>query len=62
MADDRNDGRKLIGVRIDKEVLKELKLYTTINNITIQDYINDILARDLKKKGYERGQKYVPIG
>lgn len=44
-----NDKRKLIGVRVDEELHRQMKLYTVGKGITIQDYLMELIKQDMKK-------------
>lgn len=49
-----NDKRKLIGVRVDEETHRQMKLYTVEKGVTIQDYLMELIKKDMeqhKRKG-----------
>lgn len=41
--------RKLIGVRVDENTHKQMKLYTVEKGITIQDYLMELIKKDMKQ-------------
>lgn len=55
-----NDKRKLIGVRVDEEMHRQMKLYTVSQGITIQDYLMDLIKQDMKKN--MEGGQYIKNG
>lgn len=42
-----NDKRKLIGVRVDEATHKKMKLYTVEKGVTIQDYLMELITKDM---------------
>ncbi len=44
-----NEKRKLVGVRVDEETHKKMKLYTVEKGITIQDYLMELILKDMKQ-------------
>lgn len=44
-----NDKRKLIGVRVDEETHRQMKLYTVEKGVTIQDYLMKLIKKDMKQ-------------
>lgn len=44
-----NNKKKLVGVRVDAETHKQMKLYTVEKGITIQDYLMELIKKDMKK-------------
>lgn len=55
-----NDKRKLIGVRVDEETHRQMKLYTVSQGITIQDYLMELIKQDMKKN--MKGEQYIKNG
>lgn len=51
----KEDKRKLLGVRVDEQTHKEMKLYTVEKGITIQDYVMDLIKKDLIKNRQKAG-------
>lgn len=49
------DKRKLIGVRVDEETHRKMKLYTVEKGITIQDYLMDLIKKDMER--HEKGSE-----
>ncbi len=45
----KDDKRKLIGVRVDEETHKQMKLYTVEKGITLQDYLMELIKKDMEK-------------
>ena len=49
-----SDKRKLIGVRVDEKTHRQMKLYTLEKGVTIQDYLMELIKKDMeqhKQKG-----------
>lgn len=44
-----SDKRKLIGVRVDENTHKQMKLYTVEKGITIQDYLMELIKKDMEQ-------------
>lgn len=44
------DNKKNIVLRVEPEFHREVKLYVTINNTTLQDYIVGLIKKDLEQK------------
>ena len=44
-----SDNRKNIILRVDKEFHRELKIYVTMNNTTFQEYITNLIKKDLEQ-------------
>ncbi len=55
-----NDKRKLIGVRVDEELHRQMKLYAVSQGITIQDYLMGLIKQDMKKN--MEGEQYIKNG
>lgn len=51
-----NDKRKLLGVRIDEKTHKKLKLYTVEKGITIQDYLMELVKKDMEQNIQKGGE------
>lgn len=56
------DKRKLIGVRVDEETHRKMKLYVVGKGMTIQEYLMALIRQDMekekqKKKGYTENGK-----
>ncbi len=51
------DKRKLIGVRVDEDTHRQMKLYTVEKGVTIQDYLMELIKRDMEKNRLERGSR-----
>ncbi len=49
-----NDKRKLIGVRVDEEMHRQMKLYIVENGLTIQDYLMELIKKDMKQHKQKR--------
>lgn len=47
MAD---DNKKNIVLRVDRDFHQQVKLYVTMNNTTLQDYIVGLIKKDLEQK------------
>lgn len=47
------DKKKLLGVRVDEEMHKKIKVYTTRNGMTIQEYIMQLIQNDMKTHAKE---------
>lgn len=43
------DKRKLIGVRVDEETHRQMKLYAVEKGITIQDYMMKLIKKDMEQ-------------
>lgn len=41
--------RKLIGVRVDEETHRQMKLYTVSKGLTIQNYLMTLITQDMEK-------------
>ena len=37
-------------IKVSPEFRQKIKVYTVLNNITIQDYVLELLERDMKEK------------
>lgn len=48
------DKRKLIGVRVDEETHRQMKLYAVSQGITIQDYLMNLIKKDMEKQKKEK--------
>lgn len=44
-----NGKKKLIGVRVDAKTHKQMKLYTVEKGITIQDYLMELIKKDMEQ-------------
>lgn len=44
------DLKKIISVRVEPEIHKELKILAVNEDTTLQDYIVNLIKKDLKKK------------
>jgi predicted HicB family RNase H-like nuclease len=49
-----NNKRKLLGVRVDAETHKQLKLHAVEKGVTIQDYLLDLIKKDMKQNKQKR--------
>lgn len=52
-----NDERKIISVRVEPELHKQLKMIAVLENTTLQDYILGLIKQDMEhyeKKNKER--------
>ena len=50
----KDNKRKLIGVRVDEETHRQMKLYTVEKGVTIQAYLMELIKKDMeqhKQKG-----------
>lgn len=45
----KDDKRKLIGVRVDEETHRQMKLYTVEKGVTIQDYLMELIKNDMEQ-------------
>lgn len=45
-----NENRKNIILRVDPDFHRQIKLYVTMNNTTLQDYIVGLIKKDLEQK------------
>jgi len=45
----KDDKRKLIGVRVDEKTHKQMKLYTVEKGITLQDYLMELIKKDMEQ-------------
>ena len=43
------DKRKQLSVRLDEKTHKQMKLYAVNRGITIQDYLMDLIMKDMEK-------------
>lgn len=42
--------KKIVGIRFDKEVIKRIKLHCVENDMSVQQYIEGLVKKDLKIK------------
>lgn len=49
MRDNNKDNRKLLTIRLPRGLHKAVKLVALDKEITIQDYILDLIAKDIEK-------------
>lgn len=45
-----SDERKGITIRVEPEFHQKLKLYAVSQGVTIQEYVKELIAKDLKDK------------
>lgn len=50
------DKKKNIVLRVDQSFHKQVKLYVTMNNTTLQEYIVELIKRDLERHQEERNE------
>ncbi len=50
-----SENKKNIILRVDKDFHKQLKLYVTMNNTTFQDYIVNLIKKDLEQTKESEG-------
>lgn len=53
--------RKMIGIRVDEKMHRQMKLYTVSQGITLQDYIMDLIKKDMKTKKQEGKKEWLEI-
>lgn len=44
-----NEKKKLVGVRMDEKIHKKMKHYTVEKGITIQDYLMELITKDMEQ-------------
>lgn len=52
-----NNIKKNIVLRVEPDFHRQVKLYVTMNNTTLQDYIVELIKNDMEKSKTERNSK-----
>ncbi len=52
-----DNAKKNIVLRVEPDFHRQVKLYVTINNTTLQDYIVGLIKNDMEKGKTERDSK-----
>ncbi len=52
-----NNTKKNIVLRVEPNFHQQVKLYVTMNNTTLQDYIVGLIKNDMEKSKTERNSK-----